>query len=349
MNKIFKWFNFFICVFSFNCITVNKIPNRAYSDMCEIKESKSDDTKATTFVSNYFKKLSNFTNNTMGSCGYQAINMLLNFYDTFWNDDIIDEKYELKSSDESLSPGSKFDKIYSSDVKSSRDYYKKLSDDTIFKQLLTIGISKGYTKLSDTSKNDFAITNDQISDILKTYVNDFTSVSDDFYYYSNYSESSSYLRNKIIEYVSNGIPVIVTAHSSSYYHAFVAYEYNKTTDQIFFHSGYTSINYHHNNLDENFSNIDGVFAISPIKLNSHKHSDNYIINNVNYCSCKLSNHEHAFYRYKYNKNNHKAYCYCSSVLYEAHMLDCDNNCVYCNTYIDLDNNFGTLISLGGTQ
>lgn len=47
------------------------------------------------FAAHYFKHLtSNFGSNTAGSCPYIATEMLLSFYDTYWNDGIVNEMYD---------------------------------------------------------------------------------------------------------------------------------------------------------------------------------------------------------------------------------------------------------------
>ena len=70
------------------------------------------------FSSHYFSKLtSNYGNNIKDSCGYVAIGMLMSFYDTYWDDNIIPEQYDANSriSDSTLnldfpySPGIKRD------------------------------------------------------------------------------------------------------------------------------------------------------------------------------------------------------------------------------------------------
>lgn len=47
------------------------------------------------FLIKYFKNLkNNKITNYLGVCGYTALGMFLSFYDTYWNDDFIEEKYE---------------------------------------------------------------------------------------------------------------------------------------------------------------------------------------------------------------------------------------------------------------
>lgn len=47
------------------------------------------------FLETYYRNLAtNKPSNSFGICGYTGISMLLSFYDTYWNDAIIDEKYD---------------------------------------------------------------------------------------------------------------------------------------------------------------------------------------------------------------------------------------------------------------
>ena len=47
------------------------------------------------YSSLYFSNLvDNFGNNTHGTCSYVAIGMLLSFYDSYWNDNLIPESYD---------------------------------------------------------------------------------------------------------------------------------------------------------------------------------------------------------------------------------------------------------------
>ena len=46
------------------------------------------------FVINYFNNLDlNMPTNNVGNCGYVALTMLLSYYDTYWNGDIIPDIY----------------------------------------------------------------------------------------------------------------------------------------------------------------------------------------------------------------------------------------------------------------
>lgn len=55
----------------------------------------------------YFSNLrNNFSQNKFGTCSYIVLENLLSYYDTFYNDDIIPEKYEVNSNNKNDSPGS---------------------------------------------------------------------------------------------------------------------------------------------------------------------------------------------------------------------------------------------------
>lgn len=50
------------------------------------------------YASFYFDGLNkNFGNNTYGTCNYVAIGMILSFYDTYWDEGFIPEKYDVKT------------------------------------------------------------------------------------------------------------------------------------------------------------------------------------------------------------------------------------------------------------
>ena len=69
------------------------------------------------FMESYFDNLTiNHGDNTIGSCGYVAIDMLLCYYDTYLNDNIVPEQYDVPSESSCYnvicrrnSPGSMFD------------------------------------------------------------------------------------------------------------------------------------------------------------------------------------------------------------------------------------------------
>lgn len=307
------------------------------------------------YTNEFLEKTNYFSFNSLGSCGYQAINIMLNYYDSYWNDSIIAECYEkqgcINDNLEILnSPGSKYDDIYDEDVNSSFDYYNKLSTDNIMKKLIDIGVIKEYTTLSSYSKYDFGLYANQIFDILKTYINKYTDISGLFYFYEKYYESgvieqfSANARKLIIEYVQKGIPVLVTAQNSTSGHAFIAYDYDNESDTVYAHYGYKN-SYKHRNYELDYPCITGICTTVPKSNKTHEHCNNFVYSNTNYCSCKLESHVHD-YIYTYKSSNHLKSCYCGKSFSENHIVDKNQNCIYCKTYINPNDKYHVLINLG---
>lgn len=86
------------------------------------KEQRLKSIQQNPFITDYFapyffsKLYDNFGYNSKGTCSYVATDMLLSFYDTFWSDDFLPEKYDsdIVTVDTSIlfsnsSPGSKLE------------------------------------------------------------------------------------------------------------------------------------------------------------------------------------------------------------------------------------------------
>lgn len=124
------------------------------------------------------------------------------------------------------------------------------------------------------------------------------------------------LRNEIIGHLKSGKVLIIGGESKvdNSGHVWIAYDYNSSTDEIISNFGWNGVN-----SDSNTNNFDiKDYYYFDIKSNfKHKHSDNYISNNANICSCKLMSHQHN-YNCKYvNEIQHKQLCYCLDGKYET--------------------------------
>lgn len=116
------------------------------------------------YLTAYYDNLTyNLGMNYQGSCGYVAIGMLLSYYDTFLNDDIIPEQYDISSNgnngnvnqrhnspgvqrDIIVNPNSLTNTSYGASM-SANDYYNymsSISNQSLHAKLLTIGANKGY-------------------------------------------------------------------------------------------------------------------------------------------------------------------------------------------------------------
>ena len=70
-----------------------------------------------TYIETYYEKLyDNHGYNFFGSCGYIAVGMILSYYDTYLNDDIISEADDVESNNISRSPGILFDNVTHEDA-----------------------------------------------------------------------------------------------------------------------------------------------------------------------------------------------------------------------------------------
>lgn len=200
----------------------------------------------------YFSNLStNYAYNHFGSCGFVALGSLLSYYDTYLNDNFVDDKYEenveltdLQLADYFLdnqlifeSPGVKFDKEETLALNSeSYGYYpsflwNKMSiEDRIdffanngyFQYyLLQLAYQQNYEKLKPASKLDFAMMDTDLRDLLNVYLqskkDDFSSAMIDIG-----NSVSSYInkRNKnfkistIIDLIKSGVPVLALVNNT---------------------------------------------------------------------------------------------------------------------------------------
>ena len=114
---------------------------------------------------NYFLNLKdNFSQNEFGTCSYVSLENLLSYYDTFYNDDIVSEKYEVNTNNLSISPGSYNDTNEVKNVKkiNSANYYLSKENSTLIGKLISIGINRFNYGLS--------IDAEQSINVLKSYL-----------------------------------------------------------------------------------------------------------------------------------------------------------------------------------
>lgn len=191
------------------------------------------------YAPTYFKNLrTNFGNNEKGSCGYVATGMLLSFWDTYWDDNVISENYDKnillsgKNIDFTVdSPGIEMEPssiVKVDDVKYHSNIFS-YSNDYFHFLLISMG-----DLLYGTSSGSYGMNYDNYSTLFNYYV----------YKYKGYSikeveviEEYSDVRNKAISLIKQGIPVKLGIEG----HAVVAYDYDEKTDNIYCHFGWEKI------------------------------------------------------------------------------------------------------------
>ncbi|GEM_PF-6017390 len=277
-------------------------PHLRIESASEVDAFQSDNQtlKFKTFIENYFYNLTDYKMNNNKSCGYIAVQMLLSFYNHFWNDDLIAEQYETTAisnyGNDTHSPG---------------------TTDAFYNLLVTIGNSLGYNLALPSVVS--------IEEILSSYLNQCVASDADkwlltSYYHYNKNENypgttdtySTYYAYCIKRLVQENNPVIVII--DDYYngepvqHAAIAYGYDSKQQKLLFNTGWN--NYHEANTLEREDNcIVGYISLLPKKI-QHVHSQNFMIDDEFVCSCKLPDHLHKYNYTSQGVDAHKCSCYC---------------------------------------
>lgn len=283
----------------------------------------------------YFSKLTtNIGNNeTNTSCGYVALAMLLNYYDTYKNDNIVEEKYEVDAkftSDKFAvpSPGTKNELNYNpadNDVAGYINYLRNYYvNSSLHAKLALIGINALTSNPSNLSSfmDTFGTTDDIITNTINTYFNmlpnniSYSVTKKSFASGNSVAEINSFIKTSI----NNGKPVYAGYGN----HAIIIYGCSE--NNFVYHNGYVNDSNRSATLpDENPKILDRKinFAMTLDFNESHVCSHHYF--NINtgdaYCYCGTQIHKEHVYcsRYVYYSNNqHKAYCSCGIYILDLH-------------------------------
>jgi hypothetical protein len=300
----------------------------------------------------YFKHLNMFSpENSYGSCGYVSFIQYLSYLDTFYNDDIIPEKYEynignLDTFEQArlISPGV-IKQSYPYDPTNKIEYYNfiKENKDTDYQMYLMDIVNRYYTSNINEYECSIGMWDYQI------IVDNIPVLCDSPYNYiavQNFGTSAkptdtnviSYFDNYVKEKLDANIPVML--HIANYdestgdyngYHSVVAYYYDSKGIHANFGwgSGSTDVV-----IGSDYQITEaGYIDISSLEI---KHSDNYMVQNQWYCGCG-NLHTHV-YNYKYistSNESHKSYCKCLDYIIEPHyfiFMPTKNYtiCIHCN-------------------
>ena len=276
-------------------------------------------------IAYYANLINNFGYNHKGSCGYVALGMLLSYYDTYLNDNIIPEQYDKESKykdknfvDDGNSPGVRHKTTYEADNKRYYNELISLADTDLHSKLVTIGVSKNFCNIE---KADYSTDIEQRNVVLETYLKDVVGyikgnqyIFDYLEFEKSYYSNSDKVKNYIISRIKEGFPVLISVANvdGSKNHAGIAYEYNEDSGEIYCHMGEKD-GVHVTISQRGFTYYKSAMVID-FNL-PHSHSNNYSDGTNNYCYCS-----EEICVYKHNKkfentdtSYHTVSCACGSI------------------------------------
>lgn len=252
---------------------------------------------------NYFSNLTeNLGDNPTDNCVSVACGMIASYYDTYFNDSIIPEIYDVPSEC----------------INYDFDYYHTESSPGVFSQLPVDCLYSDYTINYQKYNQYLANYNDFVYEIIGVDIsNDMFSP---VYHYNTMGPLAGAIVNRLNnissssfsfdvgygndlddckEAIDNGYPVFVRILNGSIDHAVVAFAYDEN-DNLYYHMGYKlNNNYGMVMIDNMYQHW--AFVVSPADGYSHVCSNNYYSVNdgviTYYCPCMLNgmsypNHNH---------------------------------------------------------
>lgn len=288
------------------------------------------------FAVHYFYNLHyNKSFNAIGTCSYVATTMLLSYYDTYWNDNIIDEKYEMnnqlnfgKFTDIHDSPGIKSElSYYTESYLISCDYWNLVeSEADNYFHFYLLQLARDHDIASDVAPNSLGPY--AIKELLEYYLfkdRGLANCTIDCEQITGFSDIRSYA----IEKVKQGIPVIVCAKPiGDDGHTFIIYDYDEDGDELYCHVGWE--------IDEThiaLSSLNYTFYCGAVSINlkgSHSHSNNYVDKTTGqtYCSCYFPCHPEHKCTYTSDDDCHTYSCGCK---YEKDVISFEHEYEYKTT------------------
>lgn len=303
------------------------------------------------FAYDYFSNLdANFPSNIDGSCGYTAISMLLQYYDIYWNDSIIDENYQSTDvpniTETYSSPGVKDIPVPLSDFLIEEEKYNhdlptwdfSLWREQRVNDYINANIESGsfLGKLYETSraagnlqlhdKTGYFLTGPGVNfgivkSTLEEYLKDSKVLEVNTKDRKSGAYSSEEIREDIISYLKNGEPVIVggdvrrqNSEDETFGHVCIAYAYDEKENVIYGNLGWGQ-DYTYVNLDEFFSPINDYYHLNILATSTHTHNHRYYEpSKGKICSCKLASHEHSYQFCSIDDTYHGDKCFCGDCI-----------------------------------
>lgn len=143
------------------------------------------------FPNQYFRNLTYHGINKRGTCAYVAIGMFLSYYDTYWNDSIILDRYDKTACVSSteylgygLSPGindplSNNNSVHSSD-QNYKTYMYAQTNTNLHAYLLLLGDSMGY--VGNGTTGSFGLTWSETYNVLNKYLENYPAANSENFF-----------------------------------------------------------------------------------------------------------------------------------------------------------------------
>jgi len=225
------------------------------------------------YATTYFKNLNtNFGYNEKGTCGYVATGMLLSFWDTYWDDNVIEDRYDINGELESDSfdytidsPGIEMEpkEIYDVSDEEYRSNIFKYSDKYFQFLLISMG-----DNLYGTSSHKYSMNYLKYEKLFNYYIYDYRGYTDKEVEIIKTNEN---VRERTIELIKQGIPVKLSVGG----HAVIAYDYDEKTDKIYCHFGWGTNSTHVTIESLGYSEYLNLFAFNFKTQHTHSFNFNY--------------------------------------------------------------------------
>ncbi|MBQ1879432.1 MAG: hypothetical protein II158_03595 [Bacilli bacterium] len=237
--------------------TNNRVNSQSFTQI----QQQHNDNEAflNTYAAVYFSHLnSNVPLNVNGTCAFSSISMVLSFFDSYVDDDFVDNSFiqntvidsdardvsnPIRIPMNSESPGAipeSADDIAGLDINDYLTFVSQTSQQYLQSCLIDLaiqmfpGISSGSEENPPLGLNLYEETS-----LSMYYLVYKRGITNNRAFISSVSETDSQTKKEfILNNIRNGVPVIINASSSIFgMHAFVVYEYNAVTDELYAHSG----------------------------------------------------------------------------------------------------------------
>ena len=327
------------------------------------------------YASYYFNNLTdNFGNNIKGSCTYIAFAMLLSYYDTYWDDTIIPESYDMITmlSNNQLTLDVESPGIYTENSSlvwssmSTANYYQvveQYSNAHFHLKLIQMGKEKFGHYRFDNPSSPCGLTFSQLSELMSYYLYDYM----DFDISKiSYTSTQTNVRQFVIDNIQDGKPVLVRMGSTSVSgigHAFILYDYDETNDELYGHWGWKLGGYKFEHIKLSTTPYDDFWDATVLNVsdehncsNNFKYSDEYDYLET-YCPCVHNMHARHYHTSDswtyYNNSLHRGTCSCGELIEKAHVINASQVvnfrtiCLECHALLDLrDDSFIGQMGIG---